>query len=96
MFCIIFAILSIIYCGLMIFSAIKECKDSLCKKLFILGSIIVLISNLGIILSAMRFIVILFMGIILINSSAVLNGYKLYGKPHWKHHISREIYSLIR
>ena len=62
---------------------------------FLIGSIFILTSNLGILISKVYFSFILIIGLVLIHIGAILNGIKLYGKPRWNHHIVRFILSIL-
>lgn len=92
---IVFVILSCVYSAMIIVTALMKSTYNICKYLFVIGSVLLLISTIGIVTINIKYIIAALSGIILINLAAVINGYKLFGKPHWKHHILRGIYSAI-
>lgn len=91
----IFLIVSILYSVLMIFACVKSEKPLKGNPVIIIGSILVLLTNIRMVLETPLAIIPLLVGIILIHTGAIMNGKELHGKINLRHHMVRGIFSVI-
>lgn len=92
---LVFMILSYLYGLLIIFSYFKSKVHGVIRIIALIGSLLLIISNIGIITLNIKYVMFAIIGVFLINSSSLINGYKMFGKPHWKHHIIKGIFSIV-
>ncbi len=91
-----------LYSILMICSVIKsqEKKEeknrmAMGNTLIFAGSILMFLSIFATIFRVTFYFSILLSGFILTHIGALINGFKIYGKPHLKHHLARMCISLL-
>lgn len=99
---IIYTLLAGLYSILLLLSAIKELGKKQEKntdpgnKLIFIGSILLFFSILPVwVIDFGAYFFVLLAGLIIIHTGALLNGYKLYGRPHLQHHIVRLVFTVV-
>lgn len=94
----ILLILAAIYGGLSVYAGITSLKD---KKISLFASIFMIIGGFVVLTSVFpdafhkHQLILLILGLILIQVSAIINGVKLYGKITIRHHIFRLLLSVL-
>lgn len=96
---IVLLLLVLIYGGLTVLASVVQFKQ---KKINLWANLLMLFGSVLIIVSAIfehtlqsKTIYLLVTGLISIHIAAIDNGYKMYGKINFKHHIIRLIISIL-
>ncbi|WP_139243455.1 hypothetical protein [Anaerocolumna xylanovorans] len=96
---IVYTLLVGAYSILLLLSAIKELREKNTdsgNKLIFIGSILLFFSILPVwVVDFGAYFFVLLAGLVIIHTGALMNGYKLYGRPHFQHHIVRLVFTVV-
>jgi membrane-bound ClpP family serine protease len=98
-FSLILLLIGVTYGGITILGAAVQIKQDKLNwwsiLIMIIGALLVILSVVCGVVLGYDFICLLIAGLLLIHVAAINNGFKMYGKVHFKHHAARLMISLF-